>query len=258
VQLGRVAERTALEEQLRHSQKMEAVGQLAAGLAHEINNPMSYVRSNLNALRAQWNEVDVKLADRPAEERIREQLRDCAELIEDSLEGVERTIEIVRNVRDYSRTRESDDAAFEEADLSTLIEGALRIARADAPLGIVFDEALTPIPKCPCIPGQIRQVFVNLIVNAIQAVGSTGRIRLAVGHDATSVHARVIDDGPGIPPSVRARLFDPFFTTKGVGEGTGLGLSVSYEIVHRHGGSIDVQSVERSGAQFEVRLPLSR
>jgi signal transduction histidine kinase len=179
-------------------------------------------------------------------------------LIEDSIEGVERTIEIVRTVRDYSHTRASGEAEFEDADLSSLLEGALRIARADAPAGIVFEEALSSIPKCPCIPGQIRQVFVNLIVNAIQAVGSSGRIRLITGHDATHVHARVIDDGPGISPGARARLFDPFFTTKGVGEGTGLGLSVSYEIVHRHGGSIEVESVEGEGAQFEVRLPLVR
>lgn len=258
VQIGRVAERTALEERLRHAQKMEAVGQLAAGLAHEINNPMSYVRSNLNALRDQWTEVDLKLSARPGDERLRERLSDCADLIEDSIEGVERTIEIVRNVREYSHTRQVGDAVFEDADLSILLEGALRIARADAPPGVSFETVLTKIPDCPCIPGQIRQVFVNLIVNAIQAAGRTGRIRLVTGHDATSAYARVIDNGPGITEATLTRLFDPFFTTKGVGEGTGLGLSVSYEIVHRHGGSIDVESSEGAGAQFEVRLPLAR
>jgi signal transduction histidine kinase len=258
VQLGRVAERTALEERLRHSQKMEAVGQLAAGLAHEINNPMSYVRSNLNALRSQWAEFDGKLAAGSVDTQLQEQLGDCAELIEDSIEGVERTIEIVRNVRDYSHLHETGDAVFEDSDLSILLDGALRIARSDTPSGVLFEVDLAEVPPCPCIPGQIRQVFVNLIVNAIQAVGAAGRIRLETDHDGQHVVARVIDDGPGIAPSTIARMFDPFFTTKGVGEGTGLGLSVSYEIVHRHGGSIDVQSVERSGSQFEVRLPLSR
>jgi signal transduction histidine kinase len=257
VQLGRVAERTAMEERLRHSQKMEAVGQLAAGLAHEINNPMSYVRSNLNALLGQWQEVDAKLDPVADADAARDQLRDCAELIEESIEGVERTIEIVRDIRDYSHTREGGDDTFEEADLSVLVDGALRIARADAPAGVDFACALAPGATTPCIPGQIKQVFVNLIVNAIHAVGTSGRIELTLSEDETDVRVRVSDDGPGIPEGVRARLFDPFFTTKGVGEGTGLGLSVSYEIVRRHGGSIEVQSSEGRGATFEVRLPRS-
>ena len=138
------------------------------------------------------------------------------------------------------------------------MDGALRIARAHAPSGIEFEADLAEVPACPCIPGQMRQVFVNLIVNAIQAVGTRGRIRLSTRHDNQRVCVRINDDGPGIAEATRARLFDPFFTTKGVGEGTGLGLSVSYEIVHRHGGSIDVQSLEGEGATFEVRIPLTR
>lgn len=258
VQLGRVAERTALEERLRHSQKMEAVGQLAAGLAHEINNPMSYVRSNLNTLRGQWSELDGKLASRPEEERLRAQLDGCVELIEESIEGVERTIEIVRDVRDYSHTRIDGDDVFENSDLSEILDGALRIAKADAPADVVFERELSEVPLCPCIPGQIRQVFVNLIVNAIQAVGASGRVTIATGHDDSAVFARVIDDGLGMSAATRARLFDPFYTTKDVGEGTGLGLSVSYEIVRRHGGTIDVRSAEGEGAQFLVRLPQTR
>jgi len=258
VQLGRVAERMALEERVRHSQKMEAVGQLAAGLAHEINNPMSYVRSNLNILRGQWSELEGKLGASAEDARLREELGDCGELIEDSIEGVERTIEIVRDVRDYSHTREDTGGHFEDVELAALLNRALRVARADAESGIVFESELCDTPPVPCIPGQIEQVFVNLIVNAVQAVGATGRIRLSTGLDDGEVFARVIDDGPGIAAHAKNRLFDPFFTTKPVGEGTGLGLSVSYEIVHRHGGTISVQSSEGPGTQFEVRLPVSR
>jgi two-component system NtrC family sensor kinase len=180
------------------------------------------------------------------------------ELIEESIEGVERTIEIVCDVRDYSHSPHETHAPFEDADLSALLDGALRIASADAPSGVTFVSDLSQLPPCACVPGQIRQVFVNLIVNAIQAVGDVGRVHLATGHDAETAYARVSDDGPGMSASVRARLFDPFFTTKVVGEGTGLGLSVSYEIVHRHEGEIIVQSNEGKGATFEVRLPLFR
>lgn len=258
VQLGRVAERTALEGRVRHTQKMEAVGQLAAGLAHEINNPMAYVRSNLNTLRGQWSEVDAKLAAVSSLEPLREQLGECTELIEESIEGVERTVEIVRDVRDYSHSPHEANAPFEDADLSALLDGALRVASADAPAGVSFESDLAELPPCACAPGQIRQVFVNLIVNAIQAVGDAGRVHIATGHDSETAYARVSDDGVGMSASVHTRLFDPFFTTKVVGEGTGLGLSVSYEIVHRHEGEIVVRSEEGKGATFEVRLPLSR
>jgi len=251
VQLGKVAERAALHERVHQSQKMQAVGQLAAGVAHEINNPMSYVRSNLHTLREEWSGLRSKLAGGT----LGETFDDCQELIDESLEGVERTIAIVRDVKEFSHNGVDDQADWQTVELSDLMDGALRVASGKAHAGVRIDSNHGAESACRCSENQIRQVFVNLIVNAIQAVGESGRIRLATGRDESGVFARVEDDGPGMTERTRERLFDPFFTTKRVGEGTGLGLSVSYEIVRRHGGEILVNSELGRGASFEVRLP---
>ncbi len=257
VQLGKVAERTALQERLRRAQKMEAVGQLAAGVAHEINNPMSYVRTNLHALLEEWGELRAKLPPAEGEASLAERFDDCQELIEESLEGVERTIAIVRDVKEFSHNGVVDRTQWETVALSNLLDGALRVVASQAPSDVQIESVHEGEAICRCSPNQIRQVFVNLIVNAIQALGDSGRIVLSTGTDGGEVFARVEDDGPGIDEATRERLFDPFFTTKPVGEGTGLGLSVSYEIVRNHGGEIHVSSEPGSGACFEVRLPIA-
>ena len=253
-QLGKVAERTALQERVQQSQKMEAVGQLAAGVAHEINNPMSYVRSNLHTLREEWGELRSKLGPDQAT-MAAETFDECQELIEESLEGVDRTIAIVRDVKEFSHNGVLDQAEWQTVELAELMEGALRVVATKARAGVEIETLQSGSALCRCSENQIRQVFVNLIVNAIQAVGDQGTITLETGTDETGVFARVEDDGPGISERTRDRLFDPFFTTKPVGEGTGLGLSVSYEIVRKHGGEINVVSEPGKGACFEVRLP---
>jgi len=256
-QLGKVAERTALQERLQQSQKMEAVGQLAAGVAHEINNPMSYVRSNLNVLREQWSALWSKLPaigeGGPGD--LREGLEDCQELVEETLEGVERTIAIVRDIREFSHMGSGDRSGWESADIRELLESARRVAAPRVPAGLRITAQHDPAPPCRCSPNQLRQVFVNLIINAVQALGEQGEIRLSTGIDGGEIFARVQDDGPGMTEATRQRLFDPFFTTKPVGEGTGLGLSVSYEIVRNHGGEIIVEAEPGVGACFEIRLP---
>lgn len=252
-QLGRVAERTTLQDRLRQSQKMEAVGQLAAGLAHEINNPMSYVRSNLHVLREDWDAFRSKL-DGPDE---RQRLEDFQELIDESLEGVDRTIAIVKDVREFSHFGGVSGASNERIDLGELTDGAMRVASTRAKPGVYFERSYEDVPRVPCNANQLRQVLVNLIVNAVQAVGDEGRIRLVTGCDGGVAFVRVEDDGPGMSDDTRERLFDPFFTTKPVGDGTGLGLYVSYEIVKNHGGEIVVQSELEMGTHFEVRLPLA-
>jgi signal transduction histidine kinase len=249
-QLGKVAERTALQERVQQTQKMEAVGQLAAGVAHEINNPMSYVRTNLHTLLEEWGELRSKIPSEDAE-----RLSDFQELIEESLEGVERTIAIVRDVREFSHNGVVDRKQWETVLLSDVIDGARRVVASQAPSGVHIESDHEGEAPFRCSPNQIRQVFVNLIVNAIQAVGSKGKILLSTGCDENAVFARVEDDGAGMTETTRERLFDPFFTTKPVGEGTGLGLSVSYEIVRNHGGEILVSSEPGAGACFEVRLP---
>jgi signal transduction histidine kinase len=249
VQLGKVAERTALQVRVHQAQKMEAVGQLAAGVAHEINNPMSYVRTNLHTLREEWSKLHSKL-----EGEDNGRLKDFEELIDESLEGVERTIGIVRDVREFSHNGNVDRKAWEDVSIAELVDGALRVVTSQAPFGVQITADHQDEAVCRCSPNQIRQVLVNLIVNAIQAVGSSGTIQLATGREGNEVFARVEDDGPGMNEATRERLFDPFFTTKPVGEGTGLGLSVSYEIVRNHGGEILVSSEPDAGACFEVRL----
>lgn len=248
-----ISARRELEEKLRQSQKMEAIGRLAAGIAHEINNPMSYVRSNLTMLRDEWKQIldSVDLDNSP----VHEQLRECEELIEDSLEGVERTVTIVREVNDFSHGQGDNKV---EMDVNELLEESLRVASQQIGDEVQIELALSTIPHVMGSPGQIRQVFLNLIVNAIHAVGSGGSVRIEseLAERDREVIARVIDDGCGITQDGIDRIFDPFFTTKAAGEGTGLGLYICYEIVRMHEGSIRVHSDEGHGTQFEVRLPL--
>ncbi len=258
VQLGRVAERTAMHERLRESQRLEAVGQLAAGLAHEINNPMSYARANLQMLRQEWSELTAKLEELPGVSAASiSRLQECDELIDESIEGVERTISIVRDVREFSHFGGAGRDAWSPANPKDLLEDALRVASTHTSPGVHFDRIYDEVPAIECAPNQLRQVFVNLLVNAVQAMGSQGTIRLSTQLDEDEVVAVVEDDGPGMTEETRERLFDPFFTTKPVGEGTGLGLYVSYEIVKGHDGRIVVTSQLGHGTRFEVRLPRS-
>ena len=148
-----------------------------------------------------------------------------------------------------------DRARWQTVELANLMDGALRVVASKAPPRVRIESHHEESSPCRCAANQIRQVLVNLIVNAIQAVGDSGNIRLETGRDGNVVFARVQDDGHGMSEAIRERLFDPFFTTKPVGEGTGLGLSVSYEIVRKHEGEIQVNSEPGAGACFEVRLP---
>jgi len=254
-QLGRVVSRKALQDRLRQSQKLEAVGQLAAGLAHEINNPMAYVKTNLNLLREAWTRLRKSAALEAVQtvaEDLRRELADCEELLDESLQGVARTIEIVRDVRDFSRATGGER---ELASLNDLLESAWRVVTPRVAEGVSCERRYNELPKLACAPGQIRQVFVNLLVNAVQALGNRGTVRLETTIRGDDLVVRVEDDGPGISMAHRARLFDPFFTTKPVGEGTGLGLYVSYQIAAAHGGEIRVDSTPGHGSRFEVRLP---
>jgi len=251
VQLGRAAERTALQDRLRQSQKMEAVGQLAAGLAHEINNPMSYVRSNLNLLFEQWNQFRSSV-EKLDSRKDREAFDACEELFADCLEGVERTVRIVREVQEFSHIGDKRG----EVDLAQVVEGALRVVLSRARPGIEIEQQIDPIPGVFGSVSQIGQVAVNLLVNAIHAVGESGRIRIVARREDDEAVLRVEDDGPGIRSEIREHLFEPFFTTKAVGEGTGLGLYVSYEIAKNHGGELRLATDVARGTAFELRLPV--
>jgi signal transduction histidine kinase len=251
-QLGRAAERAALEDRLRQVQKLEAIAQLAAGLAHEINNPMAYVRTNLNLLRADWDELRKQLEAEGQTERAA-RLAECDDLLAESTEGVDRTIAIVRDVRDLAH---GAVAPAEPVDLEEVIDEALRVCCSQAGPGVRLERRKGELPQVQGSPGRLRQVVVNLVVNAIHAVEGEGLVRVVTERRGRQVVVTVEDDGPGIAPETRARLFEPFFTTKPVGQGTGLGLYVSYEIVRAHGGEIRVDSEPGRGSRFEVRLPL--
>jgi signal transduction histidine kinase len=251
-QLGRAAERATLEERLRQVQKLEAIAQLAAGLAHEINNPMAYVRTNLNVLRSDWDELRKELEAQGDDGRAT-RLAECDDLLAESAEGVDRTIAIVRDVRDLAH---GANAPSEPVDLDEVVDEALRVASAQAGPGVRFERVRGEMADLQGSPGRLRQVVLNLVVNAVHAVGAQGLVRIATEQRGRQALVRVEDDGPGIDPEVRARLFEPFFTTKPVGQGTGLGLYVSYEIVRAHGGEIRVDSEPGRGSRFEVRLPL--
>jgi signal transduction histidine kinase len=253
-QLGRAAERAALEERLRQVQKLEAIAQLAAGLAHEINNPMAYVRANLNLLRADWDALRKELESGGDAARAA-RLEECDDLLAESAEGVDRTIAIVRDVRDFAH---GANLPPEPVDLEEVVDEALRVASAQAGPDVRFERTRGAVPFVHGSAGRLRQVVVNLVVNAIHATGSAGCVRVVTERRGRQVVVRVEDDGHGIAPEIRARLFEPFFTTKPVGQGTGLGLYVSYEIVRAHGGEIRVDSEPGEGSRFEVRLPLGK
>jgi signal transduction histidine kinase len=250
VQLGRVAERATLQDRIRHSQKIEAVGQLAAGIAHEINNPMAYVRTNLNLLRREWRTLRADLSPE-TRQSVQARLSECEELIADSLDGVERAVSIVREVKEFSHT---GSAGWDEVDLNGVITAALRVSTPQVG-DVAVETRLSALPRVRGSERQLHQVLLNLIVNALYAVRGGGSLRILTLSQGNEVVCRVEDDGPGFAGDVQERLFEPFFTTKPVGEGTGLGLYVCYEILRNHGGRISGESPPEGGARFEIRLP---
>ncbi len=250
-----VTERRSVEARLRQSQKLESIGQLAAGLAQGINPPLAEVRANLALLRSECEELRKRFAANPASESQGARFAELEELIDESSEGVERAIAITRDMSEISL---GGSLEVESVDLNEVLEAVVRIAATQRRGGIQIVTRFGEVPQLPGNAGQLRQVFLNLVMNAVQAVGEHGQVEIHTLRDERGVRVRVQDDGPGIPAGHREQLFVPFFTTKPVGEGTGLGLFLSYQIVQSHGGEIRVQSDPGCGATFDVWLPLSR
>ncbi len=252
VLLEDVTERRAVEARLRQSQKLEAVGQLAASIADAIDEPMASARAKLARVRAECQELHQELAASGSDAPSAVLAAETEQLIDESLEGVERTIAVIRDMRDLSS---GGPLGREPVDLNALLESVVRIAATQRRGGVRLVERYDPLPKVQGNAGQLRQVFLNLLVNAIQAVREGGRVEIATASHGERVCASVRDDGPGIAPEHRERLFEPFFTTKPAGEGTGLGLYISYQIVQSHGGEIRVSGAPGEGASFDVWLP---
>jgi len=231
-------------DQLIHQEKLASVGQLAAGVAHEINNPLSYIRSNL------WH------LSREFAGREEENAGEIEEIFSETLGGVDRIQEITGALVRFSRKNSRDP---EPVDVCRLVREAAQVSRNEIrPRAELELDLPDELPDIVCIPGEIQQVLVNLLLNAAHAVERTGRygtIRVEVADAGDAVEISVADEGTGIPADLTDRIFDPFFTTEEVGKGTGLGLSVSYGIIQERGGTIRVESSPGTGSRFTVVLP---
>ena len=265
-------EKLLLKDQaLMRSEKMASVGQLAAGMAHEINNPMGVISCNLRVLAEYFDQVvqfdlvrqahdggDLPYSTREsmASSRVSleidEILEDGIDLIKESLIGAERITKIVSDLMSFSRVNEQE---FEAVALSSCMERALSICSNELNKVAAIRKEYDSDQKVLCHPGQLNQVFLKLLVNAGQAIVPPGEILLRCWQDDTYVYASVSDTGKGIPDEIISRIFDPFYTTKDVGQGTGLGLSTSYEIIKKHQGELLVESSVGVGTTFTVRLP---
>ena len=260
---------------LLQSEKLASIGQLAAGIAHEINNPIGFVNSNLGTLKtyvgdllqliAAYEEVEPLLAADPALKTRIEEARhdadldflreDIGTLIAESIDGTTRVRRIVQDLRDFSR---SGEVEWQWADLHAGLESTLNVVSNEIRFKAEVIREYGTLPMVECLPSQLNQVFMNLLVNAAQAIPERGTITLRSGSADDQVWISISDTGGGIPPELLAKIFDPFFTTKPVGKGTGLGLSLSYGIVKKHHGRIEVKSRAGEGAEFRIVLPVAQ
>ncbi|HEX8559860.1 MAG TPA: ATP-binding protein [Pyrinomonadaceae bacterium] len=264
------AELERLQAQIIQSEKMASLGQLAAGVAHELNNPAGYLYGNMELLAESARGLERLLAlydSAPLPEgvaaRVREikgemdyenVLADLGSIITDCRDGAERIRDVVQNLRTFSRL---DEAEFKKVDIHESIESTLRLlARYYTAENIRLVRDYGDLPPVDCYAGQLNQVWLNLLVNAAYAVRRGGEVRIETRREGDAAVVAVGDTGEGIAPEHLRRIFDPFFTTKPVGEGTGLGLSVTYGIVERHHGSIEVASRPGRGTTFTVTLPV--
>ncbi len=260
---------------LIQSEKMASIGQLAAGVAHEINNPLGYIYSNLNTLKGYLSDLEEiiilaeTLVGQLPDDNIKviefNQLKkdldleflqsDLQDLVSESIEGATRAKKIVQDLRDFSRI---DKQEMEIFDLEAGLCSTLNIVRNELKYKADVVKEFSGIKPFKCVGAQLNQVFMNLLVNAAHAIEGFGKITVRTGYEGEDyVWVEVEDTGKGIPDEIRSKIFDPFFTTKPVGQGTGLGLSLSYKIIQDHQGRIEIDSVVGKGTKFRVLLPIN-
>ncbi len=268
---------TSLKEaqrQLIQSEKMASLGQLAAGIAHEINNPCGFVTNNLQTMTEYTtvykqlfelmndliNDLDKKnypvlgkIQSISEEEDFPFILEDAFQLLDESIDGTNRIKKIVQELRNFART---DNKEFELANINTSIEDALRLTWNELKYNCEIEKELDSLPDILCRADQLTQVFVNLFVNASHAISDHGKIKIISSLENDHIIVTVSDTGAGITEENISKLFDPFFTTKDVGKGTGLGLAISFNIIEEHGGIITVDSILGDGTCFSIRLPI--
>jgi PAS domain S-box-containing protein len=269
-----IARLSEAHEQLLQSEKMASIGQLAAGVAHEINNPIGFVNSNMGTLRhyvgTLLNVVDAygdavhKAVPGSALETQIEAINheadlgylkdDIADLVSESMDGLKRVKDIVQALKDFSHVGQND---WQYADVHAGLDTTLNIVANEIKYKATIEKHYGKLPEIKCLASQLNQVFMNLLVNAAQAIKNRGVITIATGSNDGWVWIKISDNGCGIPQDNLKRIFEPFFTTKPVGSGTGLGLSLSYSIVNKHGGRIDVASKPDVGTVFTIKLPVT-
>jgi two-component system NtrC family sensor kinase len=260
-----------LQAQIAHTEKMASLGQLVAGIAHELNNPAGFIYSNLAILkehlirleryRISYDEIILppeiteKITALKTETNYLSIVADLVPIVEDCYSGAERIRDVVQNLRLFSRL---DEAEFKKVDLHEGIESTLRLLSRYYTSGhIRLKRDYGQLPPIECYAAQMNQVWMNLLVNAAQAIGSAeGEVVIKTRCNEKNVFASISDTGSGIDPKDMKKVFDPFFTTKAVGEGTGLGLSISHSIIERHGGKLVVGSVPGKGTTFTIAIPI--
>ena len=246
----RTRELQETQNQLMQSEKLKSLGQLVAGVAHELNNPIGFVHANLQLL----DEFIEKLVASQESGDDATRYRDAiSKLLSRSREGTERVKKIVQDLRTFSRT---DQADLQMAQLTDEIDSTLALMEPQFKGHIEVIREYQPLPEVLCYPGQLNQVFLNLLMNACDVLEAGGTITIRAQPIEEGVRLEFEDSGPGIPANVQRQIFDPFFTTKEVGKGTGLGLSLSHGIIERHGGRIQIVSRPGEGAIFQIELPL--
>ncbi|RBH56326.1 MULTISPECIES: ATP-binding protein [Pseudomonas] len=269
-----IDERKQLEGQLVQSEKLASLGQLAAGVAHEINNPIGFISSNLGTLEGYFGKLlEMLQAYQNAEEgvaapELRARLKDLRErveldfleediplLIKESKEGIGRVGQIVKDLKNFSRVDSNQE--WQWSNLQQGIESTLNIVANELKYKADVVKDYAALPEIECLASQINQVIMNLVVNAAQAMGpERGTITLRGGSLGERIWLEVADTGSGMAPETVQKIFDPFFTTKPIGQGTGLGLSLSYGIVQKHAGQITVRSEVGVGTTFRIELPI--
>lgn len=260
-----------LQAQIVHNEKMASLGQLAAGVAHELNNPVGFVYGNLDVLQARIKELfrlvtfyDYTELERKAASEVDTLKRDIRytslaedinSMIADCLDGSTRIRDIVQNLRTFSRV---DEAGLARTNINEGIDSTLRLLSkyfSSEKIDLIRDYG--QLPEIDAFAGQLNQVWMNLLVNAAQSVGNVGEVRIQTRADDETIVVSISDTGCGIDAALISKIFDPFFTTKQVGEGSGLGLAISFGIIERHKGKIDVESQPGKGTTFRVTIPLN-
>ena len=245
------------EAQLIHSEKMAALGKLVAGVAHELNNPIGFIYANMDHFSRYVGELQAVCeqasVDPEQKDRAERAFQTLSRLIESCTNGAQRIKQIVLGLRTFSRL---DEAEVKAVDVHEGIESTITLLEHHMKDRITLHKTYGDLPLVECYAGQLNQVLMNLLTNAVDAIEGQGDVYISTQIDGETVQIAIRDTGKGISQEHLQKVFDPFFTTKDVGKGTGLGLSISYGIVEKHGGEIRVESVQEEGTTFTVVLPL--